>query len=659
MASGASTSGGAGVSDPAAGDGSQAGFEKVACKRKVPPIFVRDEEFYAVADELESAGVTFAAAKTGKSIRFRFSEPDEYRKAVKLLDGKSVEYHSFPMKDEKEGKYVVRGLPMSSSPEVLSLAVRRLGFEPKHVTQLRPNGKPVPLFLVYLPRQDRAILDVTQIRGLDVTIEVFRGRSGPPQCHRCQGFGHHSQHCRRQPRCVKCGKAHFSNTCGAGPEAVPRCCNCGASHPASYRGCKAAQKAANSNRQVQVEVKGKGKAKAETKKSQISKSNPKQNPEPELPVAKGLKTSQKGNKPTTASTSATEAAPDTDGFETVKRKKVGKRNKAQPSNSTVQPASTSQTAADNGRKKPRKSKKSKASSSPVQAETAVGKELLTERRKTEGERKKAQPLTSQAHTVSKSSKASGIGHKSKSVKNQRSGETRSYSDIVKSVGDRADNGGKPKTVMMDQAAQTQPESTKFVSVSTQTDELPVVPAVMKSDAETQCEPEKQVAKRSPVTTLTRKPIERTTVKAVSAAGTVKNLRSRQVTVSPESRTKGAGTAGLRAKAKASMRSPTDARDGRCARSEAKAKQSPSSADRTVVTGSKKVTLANGSDPKFEPWLKSGDKNEEFRDWARSLLKALYIDSANKTDVMSEARIIDTLHSCPIPAHLWTQTNHEY
>lgn len=68
-----------------AGDGPTGGFE-IGNRRKAPPIFVDDEEFYAVLEEFESVNIPFIATKLGRSIRFRFSAPNLYRHALQALD---------------------------------------------------------------------------------------------------------------------------------------------------------------------------------------------------------------------------------------------------------------------------------------------------------------------------------------------------------------------------------------------------------------------------------------------------------------------------------------------------------------------------------------------------------------------------------------------
>ncbi|KAG8239976.1 hypothetical protein J437_LFUL019347, partial [Ladona fulva] len=68
-------------------------------------------------------------------------------------------------------------------------------------------------------------------------IEKHRPSKGPPQCHRCQSFGHIDKACNMPPRCVKCGNNHLTSECKKEAAEAAMCANCKGDHPASYRGC--------------------------------------------------------------------------------------------------------------------------------------------------------------------------------------------------------------------------------------------------------------------------------------------------------------------------------------------------------------------------------------------------------------------------------------
>ncbi|KAG8237370.1 hypothetical protein J437_LFUL017439 [Ladona fulva] len=80
-------------------------------------------------------------------------------------------------------------------------------------------------------------LTVRYVCGLKIRIEKHRPPKGPPQCHRCQLFGHTDKACHMPPRCVKCGGNHLTADCKKEDGEAVVCANCKGGHPASYRGC--------------------------------------------------------------------------------------------------------------------------------------------------------------------------------------------------------------------------------------------------------------------------------------------------------------------------------------------------------------------------------------------------------------------------------------
>ncbi|XP_063544254.1 proteoglycan 4-like [Cydia strobilella] len=100
------------------------------------------------------------------------------------------------------------------------------------------NAKPVGRGLRFEPRSEeeyKAVYDhLDQLENDDVEwIEAWRGKSGPPQCHRCQGFRHHSKGCHRPQKCVRCA----GSQCPRPKEEPCTCANCAGPHSANYRRC--------------------------------------------------------------------------------------------------------------------------------------------------------------------------------------------------------------------------------------------------------------------------------------------------------------------------------------------------------------------------------------------------------------------------------------
>ncbi|XP_047998805.1 predicted GPI-anchored protein 58 [Leguminivora glycinivorella] len=70
-----------------------------------------------------------------------------------------------------------------------------------------------------------------------VIIEAWRGRKGPAQCHRCQGFRHSSVNCHRPQACVRCAEPHPASQCKRDRKEPATCKNCQGPHPANSTEC--------------------------------------------------------------------------------------------------------------------------------------------------------------------------------------------------------------------------------------------------------------------------------------------------------------------------------------------------------------------------------------------------------------------------------------
>ncbi|KAG8235764.1 hypothetical protein J437_LFUL015386 [Ladona fulva] len=81
------------------------------------------------------------------------------------------------------------------------------------------------------------LLNIRHICGFIVKIEKFKPAKGPPQCQRCQKFGHVDKACKMPAACVKCGLGHLTRECSKPANEKAKCVNCQGEHPASYRGC--------------------------------------------------------------------------------------------------------------------------------------------------------------------------------------------------------------------------------------------------------------------------------------------------------------------------------------------------------------------------------------------------------------------------------------
>lgn len=95
----------------------------------------------------------------------------------------------------------------------------------------------MPMVLVLIPRTDKAIFQITEIKQNIVRVETQRSKHMATQCHNCQLHGHSALNCRAQPKCVKCGENHHWSSCNKPKDEPAKCANCQGPHPSSYRGC--------------------------------------------------------------------------------------------------------------------------------------------------------------------------------------------------------------------------------------------------------------------------------------------------------------------------------------------------------------------------------------------------------------------------------------
>ena len=68
--------------------------------------------------------------------------------------------------------------------------------------------------------------------GINKKVKQFIPQ--PVQCFKCQRFGHKSQECRSNQRCLLCAGLHAHSDC---PRTEQNCANCKGKHPANANIC--------------------------------------------------------------------------------------------------------------------------------------------------------------------------------------------------------------------------------------------------------------------------------------------------------------------------------------------------------------------------------------------------------------------------------------
>lgn len=232
-------------------------------RRHVPPVIVDD--FKGVLNFLKIVMPTLSlpCSVTRRKSRYVFQAKsvEDYNRIISALDGRKLPYFTFGLDKARDIRRVIRGLPVDASVGEIDADLRRQGVTPRIVKQLtKPatNGQagksPIPLFLVIVDRANdpEGRLDrINSICHLRVQVEASRSSGGPPQCHRCLGFNHSSEHCHRNLRCLRCGESHKKEVCTRSREETPTCANCNGQHIACYGGCPVRKKVIASRRPQQ------------------------------------------------------------------------------------------------------------------------------------------------------------------------------------------------------------------------------------------------------------------------------------------------------------------------------------------------------------------------------------------------------------------------
>ncbi|XP_050359290.1 uncharacterized protein LOC126779415 [Nymphalis io] len=195
------------------------------------------------------------ARPLGKGVRFLPGSAEEFRVIQRHLteamnQDKTISWFCYSPAAELPTKVAIRGLPLDTPPEEVIAALRSLGF-PAQSAKAIPGGRgrhgcTYFVQLVHLKEQElRSLYKTTELLCMPgLLIEAWRGATSPPQCHRCQAFGHSSANCHRQQKCVHCAGEHLARDCPRPLSEPPTCANCAKAHTAKDRRCPVFKKEA-------------------------------------------------------------------------------------------------------------------------------------------------------------------------------------------------------------------------------------------------------------------------------------------------------------------------------------------------------------------------------------------------------------------------------
>lgn len=220
--------------------------EQEVKKDRAPPItMIHKEHYNSLITVIKKENINIIQIKNkSNGLEILPSTSEDHRKLTKIFDYYKEEYFTFPLKEEKHLKIVIRGIPECIPIEEIKYELTEMKFEILSISRMNKkidNQKiPMPLIFAELPltTDSKQIFNITHINYLKIIVEPLRiKKTDIIQCHHCQGYGHTQTKCHLIPKCIKCLENHIWKDCPKLKTEEPRCTNCEGTHPANYKGC--------------------------------------------------------------------------------------------------------------------------------------------------------------------------------------------------------------------------------------------------------------------------------------------------------------------------------------------------------------------------------------------------------------------------------------
>lgn len=225
---------------------SQQSSEQLQVKKiKIPPIYLHTENVVNYQEIIKDIDKTitdknYTTLSSNKYLRINLSNSDDFRKLTKFYDDTNIPYHTFQNPQNKPLQVVMKNVPLSLTDDEIKTKLINENYPVISVNRLKNyNKKPLPICAINLINNEegKQIYKMDRFEYCIVSIEARRKPKTPPQCFRCQRYGHTKNYCHLTPRCVKCLGAHFYKECNKDDNTKPQCVNCSQDHPANFKGC--------------------------------------------------------------------------------------------------------------------------------------------------------------------------------------------------------------------------------------------------------------------------------------------------------------------------------------------------------------------------------------------------------------------------------------
>lgn len=229
---------------------------------KLPPLVIVGSTITMVKNLLKQLSILNVSLKlTMDGIKAFTNSTVDFHKVKEGLDNNNLKYFTHQLRDEQKSKFILKGLPEMDHDEIMSELMEK-GLRPVNIKELnikQRRNNDHRIYLVTLLKKDRkTLLDCAQIKSISQVIVKWENykntRNGPTQCRNCLKFGHGSNHCKLNAKCIRCSENHKSAECphiiemqasgSNSPATTPKipkeklkCANCGLNHAASFQKC--------------------------------------------------------------------------------------------------------------------------------------------------------------------------------------------------------------------------------------------------------------------------------------------------------------------------------------------------------------------------------------------------------------------------------------
>lgn len=241
----------------------QTNSAKVAKIHLPPPITIignNIQNIHDIIDKLKLERKQFTYRLSFEGVKVYASTQDLHKSLCDGLIKAQIQFYSHRLRENQLSKFVLHGLnEMSETDLRVALKEADARIDPYAIKELTLKNKKYDdhhIYLLYFLKTSKVKLsdlkDIKTVNYLRVRWEYYSNpKKGPTQCSRCQSFGHGSENCFLNPRCVRCGLNHFSKDCTfievnpitnekckKIPDKHVRCALCNGPHTANYSECE-------------------------------------------------------------------------------------------------------------------------------------------------------------------------------------------------------------------------------------------------------------------------------------------------------------------------------------------------------------------------------------------------------------------------------------